>query len=252
MLRLKKRIVIIFVILLILFFLLLYFLILGGVRTDVYLGDFELSSDNQKITLKVGVSSSAGYIRKIKRTGGSMNHYYKFYSTFGINSKIGAKDTFEIEIDENVDEIYFYTGNKGYRLVLLKSEDTGEWVKLKYKEDNVFKLDLTNKKDIVKVGINTMRQNDNYFEYSDKNIIDDIYNIFKDLETEVVSRTFNPKDSDEIYMISFFNDNSDDIIIDTYVEIYSKDGKYYAEQRYNGIYEITEEDFNSVKRYIKK
>ena len=42
----------------------------------------------------------------------------------------------EIDIDENVDEIYFYTGNKGYKLVLIKSEDTGEWVKLKYKKDS--------------------------------------------------------------------------------------------------------------------
>ena len=45
------------------------------------------------MTIKVGVSSSAGYVRKMKRTSGSMNYYYTFYSTFGINSKIGAKDT---------------------------------------------------------------------------------------------------------------------------------------------------------------
>lgn len=249
----NKRKVILFSFCLILFIIILsYFLIIGGARNDVYLGNFELSSDGKKMTLKVGVASSAGYIRKMKRTSGSMNHYYTFYSTFGINSKIGAKNTFEIDIDENVDEIYFYTGNKGYKLVLIKSEDTGEWVKLKYKGDRNFKLDLTNKKDIVKVSINTMSQNDNYFEYTDKNIIENIYDIFKDLETEVVSKTFNPKDPEEMYMISFFNDNSENAIIDTYVEVYRKDGKYYAEQRYNGIYEITEDEFNLIKNYIKK
>ena len=49
-----------------------------------------------------------------------MNYYLTFYSTFGINSKLGAKDNFEITLDENVDEIYFYTGNKGYKKVLEK------------------------------------------------------------------------------------------------------------------------------------
>ena len=79
------------------------------------------------MTLKVGVSSSAGYIRKMKRTSGSMNYYLTFYSTFGINSKLGAKDNFEITLDENVDEIYFYTGNKGYKKVLEKNDEEN-WI----------------------------------------------------------------------------------------------------------------------------
>ena len=33
---------------------------------------------------------------------------------------------FVIEIDNNVDEIYFYTGNKGYKKVLEKTDD-GTW-----------------------------------------------------------------------------------------------------------------------------
>ena len=106
------------------------FLALGGKRTDVFLKDFELSQDGKTMTLKVGVSSSAGYIRKMKQTSGSMNYYFTFYSTFGINSKLGAKDTFEIELDNNVDEIYFYTGGKGYKKVLEKTND-GDWVKFK-------------------------------------------------------------------------------------------------------------------------
>ena len=98
------------------------FLATGRARTDVYLGDFELSKDGKTMTLKVGVSSSAGYIRKMKRSSGSTNYYYTFYSTFGINSKIGAKDTFIIDIDNNVDEIYFYTGGKDYKKVLEKDD----------------------------------------------------------------------------------------------------------------------------------
>lgn len=105
------------------------FLASGGSRTDIFLRDFELSQDGKTMTLKVGVSSSAGYIRKMKRTSGSMNYYFTFYSTFGINSKLGAKNTFEIEIDNNVDEIYFYTGGKGYTKVLEKNAK-GVWVKV--------------------------------------------------------------------------------------------------------------------------
>lgn len=105
------------------------FLASGGSRTDVFLKDYEISQDGKTMTLKVGVSSSAGYIRKMKRTSGSTNYYYTFYSTFGINSKAGAKDTFEIELDQNVDEIYFYTGGKGYKKVLEKN-DNGEWIKV--------------------------------------------------------------------------------------------------------------------------
>ena len=106
-----------------------FFIASGGARTDVFLKDFELSQDGETMTLKVGVSSSAGYVRKMKRTSGSMNYYFTFYSTFGINSRLGAKDTFTIDIDNNVDEIYFYTGGKGYKKVLELNDD-GEWVRV--------------------------------------------------------------------------------------------------------------------------
>lgn len=124
----KKRLFII-IIVVILIIILGLFLSTGSKRTDVYLKDFELSSNGNKMTLKVGVISSAGYVRKIKKTSGSMNYYYTFYSTFGINSKIGAKDTFIIDIDNNVDEIYFYNGDKGYKKVLEKDE-FGTWKKV--------------------------------------------------------------------------------------------------------------------------
>ena len=54
-------------------------LVTGGARTDVVLGGYDLSADGKTMTLKVGVSSSAGYIRKMKRTSGSMNYYLTFY-----------------------------------------------------------------------------------------------------------------------------------------------------------------------------
>ena len=228
------------------------FLVTGRARNDVYLKDFEISEDGKIMTLKVGVSSSAGYVRKMKKTSGSTNGYYTFYSTFGINSKIGAKDTFEIELDDNMDEIYFYTGDKGYRLELVRrNAESQEWVKINYTENGTFKLNLTNIDDVVKVGINTGTQDNNYFEYSDKNIIKEIHNIFSGLETEEVSKTYNPIEFEEMYAVMFYNDESENAITDTSLDVYMKDNKYYVEQRYNGIYEITEDDFNLIKSYTK-
>lgn len=105
------------------------FLLSGGARTDVFLKDYSFDKKCNQMTIKVGVASSAGYVRKMKQTSGSMNYYFTFYSTFGINSRLGATDTFEIQLDDNVDEIYFYTGNKGYKKVLEKNEK-GVWVKV--------------------------------------------------------------------------------------------------------------------------
>lgn len=255
----KKKILLIGVIVIVLFIFVLL-LLTGRARTDVYLKNFKLSEDGKTMTLEVGVSSSAGYVRKMKKTSGSMNYYYTFYSTFGINSKIGAKDTFEIQLDNNVDEIYFYSGDKGYRLVLVKNSATGEWEKVNYPDNGLLKLNLFDKEDIVKVGINTYALNDNYFEFTNRNTIEKIYDIFDNLETTVVSKTFNPENPEEMYMIVFFNNEdmqlgdmllrSDNDVLKAYIEVYRKDGKYYAEQRYNGIYEISEDDFNLIKSYV--
>jgi len=103
------------------------FISTGSARTDVVVNSFDISPDEKTMTMQVGVTSSMGYIRDMKQTSGSMNPYLTFYSTFGINSKLGAKDEFKIELDENMDEIYFYTGNGGYKKVLEKDKGTGHW-----------------------------------------------------------------------------------------------------------------------------
>lgn len=228
----------------------LVFLVGGRARTDVYLKDFEVSENGKRMVLKVGVWDSAGYARKMEKTDGSMNGYYTFYSGYGFNSKIGAKDTFEIELDDNMDEIYFYTGDKGYRLVLVKDKAIDEWYDISYADDEMIKIDLPKKDDVIKVGINTYSLDNNYFEYGDNKAIDEIYDIFNGLETLVPSTTYNPDVNDEMYAI-FFYTNEDTERFEYYIDVYKKDDKYYVEQRYNGIYEITEDDFNLIKSYIK-
>ena len=223
------------------------FLLTGKARTDVYLKDFEVSSDGKKMILKVGVSGSSGYVRKIERTSDSANGYYTFYSTYGINSKLGAKDTFEIELDEDMNEIYFYTGNDGYKLVLTRYV-LNKWYSINYADGDKIKINLPKKEDIIKIGINTGSQNNNYFEYDDKDSIGKLYSIFDGLETTTSSMTYNPDVRGEMYEISIYTSEADKSF---YYSIYNNDGKYFVEQSYNGIYEVGEEDFNIVKSFIK-
>jgi len=110
----------------------------GRARTDVFLHKFDVSEDGKILTMNVGVTSSAGYIRKMKQTNNYMEPdliSLTFYSTLGINSKLGAKDTFQIELAENVDGIYFNKGDRGMVKVLEKDKETGEWQFTKNNED---------------------------------------------------------------------------------------------------------------------
>jgi len=161
------------------------FIASGGSRTDVFLKDFELSQDGETMTLKVGVSSSAGYVRKMKRTG-SMNYYFTFYSTFGINSRLGAKDTFTIDIDNNVDEIYFYTGGKGYKKVLELNDD-GEWVKVSSANK---KIEVIKPENYNSVKFNEYLERDNRTIYLAGNI-EEVY--YTDSETRMSLKDYISK-----------------------------------------------------------
>ena len=162
------------------------FIASGGSRTDVFLKDFELSQDGTTMTLKVGVSSSAGYVRKMKRTSGSMNYYFTFYSTFGINSRLGAKDTFTIDIDNNVDEIYFYTGGKGYKKVLELNDD-GEWVKVSSANK---KIEVIKPENYNSVKFNKYLERDNRTIYLAGNI-EEVY--YTDSETRMSLKDYISK-----------------------------------------------------------
>lgn len=100
-------------------------------RTDVVLFDYSVAEDGTAITLGVQVSSSMGYIRGFKDNGGGEKpHYLTFYSTFGgLNSSFGSVNSFELELQPDDTEIYFNRADGGYELVLVKDEETGQWVK---------------------------------------------------------------------------------------------------------------------------
>ncbi len=98
------------------------------VRNDVVLYDFDVSEDGSSVTLNVGVSSSAGYIRDLKDISDEEEKIVlKFYSAFGgINGKIGSKNSFGISVTEESKEIYFAD-----ELLLKKNEITGQWERVK-------------------------------------------------------------------------------------------------------------------------
>lgn len=128
----NKKILLISVIAVIVILTSSYFIGTGFIeRTDVILTDYSVSEDGTQITLNASVSSSMGYIRGFKNNGGGVKpHYLTFYSTFGgLNSKLGAKNEFVLEVNEDDSEIYFNRAGGGYELILQKNTETGEWEK---------------------------------------------------------------------------------------------------------------------------
>lgn len=94
------------------------------VRNDVVLYDFTVSEDGSYITVNVGVSGSAGYIRAVKNISVEEEKInLKFYSAFGgINGSIGSRNSFDIYLTKEIKKIYIAD-----ELVLLKNEIAGQW-----------------------------------------------------------------------------------------------------------------------------
>ena len=98
-------------------------------RTDVALIEYDVTKDGTSIHLEIQVSSSMGFVRGFKNNGGGIKpHYLTFYNTFGgLNSSLGAINSFTLEIEPDDTEIYFNRPNGGYELILQKDINTGKW-----------------------------------------------------------------------------------------------------------------------------
>lgn len=105
----------------------LLFLSTGGKISGIMLTDYSISEDGNVMTLKVGVASSMGYIRKLKASEDGNKKLITFYSTYGLNNSIGARNEFQVELHPSCDEIYFYSQNGEYKLKLQKNSETNEW-----------------------------------------------------------------------------------------------------------------------------
>ncbi len=120
----KKKIIFLLIILIVIAILLV---LTGGKSAEVVLEKFSVAEDGTKLQLHTTLASSMGYTRKMKVKQGGDNLYLTFYSTFGFNNAIGAKNEFEVTLNPACEEIYFDKGNGEYKLVLQKNVETNEW-----------------------------------------------------------------------------------------------------------------------------
>ena len=100
-----------------------------GRRTDVYVGEFEVSEDGKILTMYTGIWSSMGYTRAVRTKKVGETLQCTFYTAFGgLNSKIGAKSVFDVPV-EGCTEIAFFRGEDNWQTVLQKDPATGEWIR---------------------------------------------------------------------------------------------------------------------------
>ena len=109
-------------------------------------------------------------------------------------------------------------------------------------EINLFELD-----EISSITIDTLSQYDNKKEFKDKETIEEIYNIFVDKKTNIESVNDIPVNPDILYFVKLKNNSGN--YKSAY--IYKKDNQYYIEQSYNGIYQVTEDEYTKIEKIVK-
>lgn len=100
-----------------------YYIGLGFLpRTDVVVADFEVSEQEDEMTIYTYILSSAGYSRTVKNVSDDPEKMMlKFYSAFGgVNGSIGAKSEFDLPLAPECKEIYVLLYDD-YRLTLAKN-----------------------------------------------------------------------------------------------------------------------------------
>ena len=102
-----------------------------GRRTDVYVGEFQVSEDGKTLTMHTGIWSSMGYTRAVRTERVGTILQCTFYTAFGdLNSKIGARSVFAVPV-EDCTQIAFFRGDGQWDTVLQKDPATGMWIRCK-------------------------------------------------------------------------------------------------------------------------
>ena len=121
----------------------------------------------------------------------------------------------------------------------------------KYEEElnknKEYVINLFELKEISSITIDTLAQYDNKKEFKDKESIEEIYEVFADKKTNVESVNDIPVNPDILYFVKFKNESGN--YKSAY--IYKKDNQYYIEQPYNGIYQITEDEYTKIEEAVK-
>ena len=97
-------------------------------RTDIDLQKFSVSDDGSIVTVQTFPEGSMGYIRAMEAKQIGDEIHCSFYRCLGgLNSSLGAENTFEIPLDHPTQRIYFDRGTSFDQLVLERDAGTGEW-----------------------------------------------------------------------------------------------------------------------------
>lgn len=109
------------------------------------------------------------------------------------------------------------------------------------KEKYIFGIE--NKENITKI-VSQKNNTENKIEISNDDMVKKIVDYIT--QEEMVTKKESISDTpnvDEYYIITFKG-------IDEVIYIYSKNNNYYVEKPYNGIYNITEEKYNNLSKYL--
>ena len=107
---------------------------------------------------------------------------------------------------------------------------------------NLFELE-----EISSITIDTLAQYDNEKEFKDEETIEELYEVFADKKTSIESVNDIPVNPDILYFVKLKNNSGN--YKSAY--IYKKDNQYYIEQPYNGIYQVTEDEYTKIEKIIK-
>ena len=121
----------------------------------------------------------------------------------------------------------------------------------KYEEElnknKEYVINLFELKEISSITIDTLAQYDNEKEFNDEESIEEIYEVFADKKTHIESVNDIPVNPDILYFVKFKNESGN--YKSAY--IYKKGNQYYIEQPYNGIYQITEDEYTKIEEAVK-
>ena len=94
--------------------------------TNVVVTDFQVSEQQDSMTIQTSIATSAGYTRSVKNVSDDPKKMMlKFYSAFGgVNGSIGAKSEFDLPLSPECKEIYVLLYDD-YKLLIAKNPTTG-------------------------------------------------------------------------------------------------------------------------------
>jgi len=142
----------------------------------------------------------------------------------------------------------YYIEEKDGGLYTSTEEDFNKLEKIINNNDFKYSLENFKEEEITKVTINTLGQFDSLFEFTEKEDIDSLYDIFSLKKSNIESTNYNPDNPEVLYQVSFY----DELNNKKSFYIYKKDNKYYIEVSFQGIFESNNTEFSIIEDYTKK